>query len=543
MPRTVASFVIDTLIDNGMDQLYCLPGVQNDDFFDALYDKQSELSPIHTRHEQGAAYMALGAAMATGKPQAFSVVPGPGFLNATAALSTAYAVNAPVLALVGQIPSNAIGKGFGLLHEIPDQLGVLKGLTKYATRISDGSEVSEAMSTAFAALQSGRPRPVGVEVPVNVWKAPVDDNTPPAQINTLPAAAVDTDKIERAARLLSQAKRPLIIVGGGAQNSSDEITRLAELMSAPVMCYRSGQGVVAGDHALSIGPPIGHALWSQIDVVLGLGTRLQIPQMQWGTDADLQIIHIDIDDEEVGRITDPAVGIVADLAAAIPQLLQVLEADPGCRQDWTERVAETKAQWHKIYEDKLAPQLGWLRAIRAELPRNGIFLDELTQVGYVSRFAFETYEPRTFLSSGYQGTLGWGMATALGAAHARRDVPVVSITGDGGALFAIGELATAARHNIPLTTIVFNDNAFGNVRRFQIDNYNNRAIASDLKSPDFVELASSFGVAGRRATTPDALRKELKAAFNSGTATVIEVPVGEFPSPWDYILMPRVRGG
>jgi len=167
---------------------------------------------------------------------------------------------------------------------------------------------------------------------------------------------------------------------------------------------------------------------------------------------------------------------------------------------------------------------------------------ELTQVGYVSRFAFQSYLPRTFLSTGYQGTLGWGFATALGAAHARRDVPVVSISGDGGALYTISELATAARHNIPITAVIFNDNAFGNVRRFQIEKYNNRPIASDLKSPDFASLAESFGVKGMRAKTPDELRVCLRNSFKACEPTVIEVPVGDFPSPWDFILMPKIRG-
>ena len=194
-----------------------------------------------------------------------------------------------------------------------------------------------------------------------------------------------------------------------------------------------------------------------------------------------------------------------------------------------------------MFEEKLAPQLAWLSAIRAELPRDGIFVDELTQVGYVSRFAFPSYKPRTFLSTGYQGTLGWGIASAMGAAHACRDVPVVSISGDGGALYTISELATAARHKIPITSIIFNDNAFGNVRRFQIEKYNNRPIASDLKSPDFVKLAESFGVKGLRAKTPDELRLCLKDSFASGGPTVIEVPVGDFPSPWEFILMPKIR--
>lgn len=542
MTQTVASLVVETLIANGMDRLYCLPGVQNDDFFDALYDRQDALAPVHSRHEQGAAYMALGAALATGRPQAFSVVPGPGFLNATAALSTAYARNAPVLALVGQIPSGAIGKGFGVLHEIPDQIGVMARLTKQSTQILDGAHAVERLQGAMTALKSGRPRPVGVEIPVNVWKASVD--SPPAALTVEPESppAVDTDQIDAAAKLLANAKHPVIVVGTGAQDCSTDVRRLAGMLCAPVIAFRTGQGVVPADHPLSVGLPVGHALWKSCDVALGLGTRMQMQTMQWGVDDDLSIIHIDIDAEELGRIKAPTVGINADLRDALPVLIEALDAKTADRPDWRETIGAAKARFDRIYADRLGPQMAYIRALRAALPKDGIFLDELTQVGYVARFAFPTYHPRTFLSSGYQGTLGWGIATGLGAAHVCRDVPVVSISGDGGALYTIAEMATAVRHDIPLTAVIFNDNAFGNVRRFQIENYNNRPIASDLASPDFVKLAESFGVQGLRAETPEALQDCLTAAFKSGAPSVIEVPVGDFPSPWDFLMLPRIRG-
>ena len=243
----------------------------------------------------------------------------------------------------------------------------------------------------------------------------------------------------------------------------------------------------------------------------------------------------------LGKIHAPTLAMHAALEDALPLLLDALD-DNAPRKDWLARVAETKARLAEQYQQQLAPQLEWLQAIRSELPADGIFVDELTQVGYVSRFAFATYKPRTFLSTGYQGTLGWGIATALGAAHARQDVPVVSVSGDGGALYTISELATAAHHNIPLTSIIFKDNAFGNVKRFQIENYNNRPIASDLSSPDFVKLAESFGVRGLRANTPAQLRAHLKNVLFDNAPTVIEVPVGDFPSPWEFILMPKVRG-
>jgi acetolactate synthase-1/2/3 large subunit len=193
---------------------------------------------------------------------------------------------------------------------------------------------------------------------------------------------------------------------------------------------------------------------------------------------------------------------------------------------------------------RLEPQLSYLTAIRAELPEDGLFIDEVTQIGFVSRLAFPVHRPRTYISPGYQDNLGYGFATALGAQDARREVPVLSISGDGGFLFTANEMATAVRHRIPLVTIVFSDGAFGNVRRIQEERYGNRQIASDLANPDFVAFAESFGAAAMRVKSPDELRPALRRAFaRRDGPTLIEVPVGAMPSPWEFILMGRVRGG
>src|SRR3979409_2300647 len=215
------------------------------------------------------------------------------------------------------------------------------------------------------------------------------------------------------------------------------------------------------------------------------------------------------------------------------------------RHDPPSRWAEMEERQGKMRSrlGKLAPQIGFLEAIRAELPGDGSFVAGVPQIGFAARLLLPVHKPRTFLSPGYQDNLGWGFATALGAQHARPDVPVVSINGDGGFMFTANELATAMRHRIPLTTIVFNDGAFGNVRRIQEIQYGERLIACDLADPDFVRFADSFGAAAERAKSPAALRAALRGAFKRrATHTVIEVPVGPMPSPWKFILAPRVRG-
>ena len=539
---TTAEAVVASLIAHGIETVYALPGVQNDHLFDALFKASDHVRVVHTRHEQGAAYMALGAAMATGKPQVFAVVPGPGLLNAGAALLNAFSTNAPVLALIGQIPDADIGRGIGHLHEIRDQAGIIARLVDHSARIRNAGEAPRLVAEAMRAMRTGRPGPAALECAIDVWGRPGEVAAiPPSAPPETPA--IDEDAVVAAAKLLGAAKRPLIAVGGGALDASAEVTELSAMLQAPVYCgFRRGQGVLDSRSPFAVTVPLGHELWKECDVVVGIGTRLQFPLMMWGADDDLKIIRVDADPTEPGRVRKPQVALIGDARPVVRRLLEVLPSHNGKRPsrkaEMQERQAKTRQQLAK-----LAPQIAWLEAIRAELPEDGIFVDEVTQVGFAARLLLPVYKPRTFISPGYQDTLGWGYATALGVQHARPDVPVVSINGDGGFLFTANEMATAMRHRIPLVSIVFADGAYGNVRRIQEERYGNRVIASDLANPDFVKFAESFGAAAERARTPDELRAALKRGFaRRDGPTLIEVPVGPMPSPWDFIFRPKVRG-
>ena len=532
--------VVRSILGHGISTIYCLPGVQSDYLFNAMFDVGDALTVVHTRHEQGAAYMALGAALATGKPAAYSVVPGPGFLNSTAALATAYSTGARVLALVGQIPSYAIGKGHGFLHEIPDQIGILRKLTKSAERVVKPQDAPEIIGRAFKQLRSGRPRPVGLEVPPDMLQTRAEvELSPPLALD--PEPALDEEAIARAADLLAKAECPMIFVGGGALDAAAEVRALAERLTAPVVSYRRGRGVLDDRHQLSHLLPGGHALWKTADVVLAVGTRLQLPLSYWGTDDNLKLIKIDIDRDELDRIRAPEIGLVGDAAAVLGRMERHLRRLQPMRAD---RLAQSRALKERVAADVavLAPQIAYLNAIRDVLPDQGVLIDELTQVGYSARAVYEARRPRTFISSGYQGTLGWGVATALGAKHALGDVPVVAISGDGGFMFNVQELATAVRHRIPVVVIVFNDGAYGNVRNMQKGLHGNRVIGTDLANPDFVRLGESFGIGAHRATSPEALRRTLERSLASNEPALIEVPVGEMPSPWQFIDLPKVRG-
>jgi acetolactate synthase-1/2/3 large subunit len=537
-PMTTAEAAVATMLAHGIDTLYALPGVQNDFLFDAASKAGDRLRTVHTRHEQGAAYMALGAALATGRPQAYAVVPGPGLLNSAAALLTAYSMNAPVLALIGEIPEGDIGRHLGHLHEIRDQAGIIARLVDHSVRIKEPEQAGRLVAQAIRSMATGRPGPASVQCAINVWGKPGGIAQDPLPVRQPP---IDETALRKAAKLLGAAKNPMIVCGGGAQDASAEVTALSAMLQAPVLGYRRGRGVLDSRDPLSVTMPLAHELWPQTDVVLGVGTRMLIQLRGWGHDKAIKMIRIDADPKEPDRLHPPAAALVGDSKAVLRRLLDMLPAHNAKRPSRRTDMERRQAAWRAKFE--ALPQVAFVDAIRAELPEDGIFVDEVTQIGFAARFALPVYKPRTFLSPGYQDNLGWGYATALGAQDAMRDVPVVSISGDGGFMFTANEMATAIRHRIPLTAIVFADGAFGNVRRIQKDNFGNRLIASDLVNPDFVRFAESFEAAGERAKTPEALREALRRALKRrDQPTLIEVPVGPLPSPWPYLHLPRVRG-
>ena len=533
--------LVEMLRRHGVDTIFALPGVQNDALFVAFYDAGEALRIIHTRHEQGAAYMAFGYARALGKVGTYAVVPGPGLLNTTAALATAYATNAPVLCISGQVPSDMIGRGFGLLHEIPDQLGILQRLTKWAARVDHPTQAGKLVNEAFRQLRDGRPRPVGIEIPPDVL-ALHSEITLPAAEGPPPVTEPDPELIDKAAALLAAAKKPLLFVGSGAVDAAEEVLAIAELLQMPVVSFTGGKGIVSDRHYLAQSALAGHELWREADVVLAVGTRLHQPQLRWGVDRDLKLIRIDIDPVEIGRYFRPALGIVADAKASLAALHRAVDRFAPKRASRKAELEMLKAATLSRLDEQLGPQCEYLRAIRAELPDDGIYVEDLTQVGYVGRMAFPVYHPRTYIHSGYQGTLGFGFATALGAKVGRPDRPVVSVSGDGGFMFNVQELSTAVRHGIDIVAIVFADGAYGNVRRMQKEDYGNRLIGVDLQNPHFPKMAESFGAAGVRTTTPDGLRRELAAALKRRGTTLIEVAVGEMPDPWKVLIPPRIRG-
>src|SRR5437016_12570222 len=284
---TTAEATVGALIAHGIDTVYALPGVHNDPLFDALFKAGDHIRTVHTRHEQGAAYLALGAALATGRPQVYTVVPGPGLLNSAAALLTAYGMNAPVLALIGQISQSAIGRGLGHLHEIRDQAGIISRLVDFSARIREPTQAAPLVARALRAMRMGRPGPAVLECAIDVWGRSALVSAPAPPLPPAPHEPIDEDALADAAKRLAAAKRPLIVAGGGAQDAAAEVAELSRLLQAPVLAYRRGRGVLDSRDPLSVTLPLGRELWGEADVVLGVGTRLFYGFTHWGTDPDL----------------------------------------------------------------------------------------------------------------------------------------------------------------------------------------------------------------------------------------------------------------
>ncbi len=525
--------LVEMLKRDGHDTIFGLPGVQLDGFFSALYDNQDAIKVLHTRHEQATAYMADGYARSTGREGVCLVVPGPGLLNATAALSTAYSVNSPVLCLTGQIQSDMIGKGRGLLHEIPNQLEMVRSVTKHSARAMTPQEVPTVYAEAMRQLRTGRPRPVEMEVPPDIFFASGDVTLAPKSAARAHDAG-DPDLIEKAAKLLGEAKYPIIFVGGGVQraNATEELRQLAEMLQAPVVMTTNGKGSLDDRHPLALGNLAGMAIREKGDVLFGVGTRfLDINNSPRKIDPGQVTIHMDVDDEEIGRNFTPDLGIIADAKGGLRALIEAVGKYNRKRESRADEMAGHKAE-AKAKVDAIEPQAGFAQAIRAELPDDGILVSEMTQLGYYSNMGMPIYQPNTWLTPGYQGTLGCGYAIALGAKVGNPDKVVISMNGDGGFGFLLNELATQAQHQIGLITIVFNDSAYGNVKRIQQVDLGGKVLGSELVNPDYMKLADAFGIAGRRTDTADGLRVAIRESIKANEPTLIEVPVGQMPNPW-----------
>ncbi|KUO17445.1 thiamine pyrophosphate-dependent enzyme [Streptomyces dysideae] len=544
MELSGAQALVGQLVREGVRHVFGVPGVQLDHVLDALARARAAGGPIEyiaARHEQGAAHMAEAYARTTGRPGVCMVVPGPGVLNALPAVATGYACSSPMLCVAADIPSTLAGQGLGMLHELPDQDGVLASVTKWSGRAETPTRIPALVREAIRQSRSGRPRPVGLTIPADVLAARAETDLEQADEDTPPASEPsDQDVLTQIATVLRGARRPLIHAGGGvlASRAGAALTALAEELSAPVVMSRNAGGAVPAHHRLAFTSLAAPRLLPAADAVLVVGSRFVTPRgtaVPTAPGAAVALVNADPGDMGPPRRAD--LTLCADARTALEALRSLLatgRADPAAGWPPAE-LAEVRLSCARRVTG-VEPQWSYVRALREAIPDDGFLVNELTQVGYLASVGYPVHHPGTFLTPGYQGTLGYGYPSALGVKVGNPDRAVVSVNGDGGFCWNMQELATARKYGIGVTAVVFNDNAYGNVRRIQADEFEGRFIGSDLASPDFVRLAESFSVPAVRAETPARLAAALKECLGEPGPSLIEVPVTEMPSVWPLLL-------
>ena len=526
-----------SLYREGVRVIFGLPGVQLYGLLDGLA-KEPGIRFINTRHEQATTYMADGYARAGGDIGTALVVPGPGLQNASAGIGTAYSASSPVLVLAGQVERDLIGVERGMLHEIKGQMDTIKPVTKHQRLVLEAEDIPEAVHEAMEQLKTGRPRPVEIEIPPETLYDVADIELLEEGKYERPGG--NPESIKNGADLIASADNPLFWAGGGviSAEASSELTAIAEFLQAPVITTGEGRGAISDRSHLSIGSfrfkndTFFENRIDDHDLIIAVGTRMAYPEFLKGQ----KVLQIDIDEEEIGRNYTNTEGILGDAKKSLGSLLEALQTRMEARDSRREELSKIKEERFNP-STVIEPQNSYVEAIRRAMPDDGILISGMTQIGYYSRNKYEVYEPRTYLTSSYYGNLGFAYPTALGAKVARPDKPVVAVSGDGGFMFNVQELSTAVHHKINAIVVVFNDNAFGNVMRDQVNMFDGREYGAIVHNPDFMKLADAFGARGVRIEDgdPESLEKELSSSINIKAPTLIEVPVGEMPNPFrDY---------
>jgi acetolactate synthase-1/2/3 large subunit len=484
---------------------------------------------VVTRHEQATTYMADGYARATGTPGVAMVVPGVGVYNAGSGLATAYACSSPVLLLAGQVPTAAIGRDLGALHDVHDQLDLVRPVTKRAERVTEVGRVPGAVRDSFRAMRTGRPRPTEVEIPPDVFggRGDVSFLTPD---DPGPVAASD-EAVEAAADVLAGAERPLVVCGGGVVlgDASAALRAVVEHLQAAVVDTREGKGGFDSRHPLFAGTAwnnkrLRHVI-DDADVILAVGSRYQA----MGVAPGQRLVHIDVDPDQIGRNAPADVAVAGDARRTLEALLAALDRRFPRRASRAGVVGAMRDRTEAALRS-VGPQAAMIDALRAGMPDDALVVADTTTVAYMSHMLLPVFEPRSYFSTSYMGTLGFGYPAALGVKYGRPDRPVVTITGDGGFLFAATEMATAVQHGIHTVTVLFDDGAYGNSNRDQRENYAGKEYGTLLRNPDWVQFAGSFGVEAEVVPQVDRLADAVRAACSADRSVLIVHPMERLPS-------------
>ncbi len=531
--ETGAEALVRALEAHGVEVVFTIPGVHTLDLYAAL--ERSQIRTVLPRHEQGAGYMADGYARASGRVGVAITVTGPGLTNIVTPIAEAFADSSRVLVISTCLDRPYLGQLDGRLHEMTDQLAVVRPVVKWAHRVLSATEIRSAVAEAFRQLYDGRPRPVYLEVPLDVLRERTAMTDP--LVIAVPSAMPDDHLLDRTAQLLAEANRVFVLAGGGAvsERSSQLLSRLASAIGAAVTTTVTGKGAIPDDHPLAIGAfgyrwtpdnPVSE-LMRESDVTLAIGTGLGARTTAEGTmPLPSPLIHIDIDPLEFHRRYPAAVALRADCAEALAGLLERVEAGFRPRSRWEPSEIESVRQRLLGVTDESARRYQpWLIALRRALPRDAFTAHDMTMVCYEAVRAFPVYVPRTYAFPRGFGTLGSALPMAIGAKYARPDRPAVAICGDGGIQFTVQELGTLAQYRLPVIVVIFDDRSHTAVKR-AMEQAGIRPRDVDLVNPDFVELAQSYRLNAVRVSDPAELERAASQAVVDAAPWVIHVMLG-----------------
>lgn len=542
--------LFEALKREGVDVIFGLPGGAIMPIYDSLLD--FDIRHILVRHEQSAAHMAEGYARVSGKPGVCMATSGPGATNLVTGIADAYLDSVPIVAITGQVPKPAIGKD---AFQETDMIGITTPITKYNFQPRTAAELPRVVKTAFFLASTGRPGPVLIDIPKDV-QTEVAEMEFPERVRVRgynPNIDPEPSMVEKAVELLAEAERPFIMAGGGVKNARayDELLKLAELLMAPVATTFMGKGCFPELHPLSLFSIGMHGraankLVLEADVIFVVGGRFSDRSVGKAGEfcKDAKIIHIDIDQAEIGKNRPIDVPIVSDSRKALTSICDALQkrVKKPKTGPWLERANALKEMYREREEESESTDMKpsrIMKKLREVLPFDTIVTTEVGQHQMWANQFFRIIKPGTFFSSGGLGTMGFGFPAAVGAKVARPDVPVVDIAGDGSFVMVENSLATCVTENIPVIVVIINNKMLGMVAQWQRLFFKGRYSGVDMSEvPDFVKLAEAYGAQGFRPHTLDELGSAVKQAVASDVATVIDVPI----SPYEDV-MPMIPPG
>jgi len=531
-PWTVGRYVVETLATNGIDVVFGIPGVHNIELYRGL--ELARLRHVLVRHEQNAAFAADGYARASGHPAAAFVISGPGVSNALTALAQAYSDSVPLLLIASAPVRASLGRGWGVLHELDDQRGLVAQITGFAASARTDTQLRDQLRAAFAAMRAARPRPAYVDIPMDLLAEPTalrPEVFAPAPAASAPPRAL----IDEALGLLSAAQRPLIIAGGGARSAGAALRQLVENLDGYLVTTVAGKGVVAESHPANLGASLPYADTQErvaaADVVLAAGTELSETDIYTTTRLAIngRLIRIDVDERKVADHYSAGVMLRADAAASLDMLAHGSRPRTGWRSAAGDGAAH-RARIEAQFGGRTRACLAAVRALREGLPADGVVFSDMTQIAYLGNYAFVAERPGLwFHPSGY-GALGYALPAALGARIAQPQRAIVALAGDFGAGFTLQELMTAVELDLTLPIVVWNNGALGQIR----DDMRAAGIAPIgvvARNPDFVALAHACGAAGVRVRSAAALAEALHGALERPGPTLLEAVTADFRAP------------